>query len=310
MQQPLIHLGYQKTASTFLQREVFSNARVFHAPWGAQSALAIEHFHLCHPARFDPAIIRASVDTPDGLVPVISHEDLLGYPVHGRYYAQATVRRIAETFPDARILICIREQNSMLFSNYLQYIRQGGTKTLTDMLGANSGRPGFRPMFRLDHFEYDLTHALLSEHFAEDRILVLPLETLRADLAGFMQRLGAFVGSDLSDVAPHKTVNAHRGAPAVLLERFLNRFTPDPASLPERYAEYPLGIRLRNRVVRWTDRLIRLPSVDRRIFQRLEAEIDAHVGPYFAQSNARMAAITGLPLSDYGYRVAPQIGGR
>ena len=52
---PLIHIGYHKTATTFLQQELFADDRTFQAPWKPQSAEAIEHFVLTHPGASIPA---------------------------------------------------------------------------------------------------------------------------------------------------------------------------------------------------------------------------------------------------------------
>lgn len=46
---PLIHIGYHKTATTFLQEELFTDTERFVTPWGPQAGQAIEHFVLEHP---------------------------------------------------------------------------------------------------------------------------------------------------------------------------------------------------------------------------------------------------------------------
>lgn len=301
--EPLIHLGYQKTASTFLQKNVFSDNSVFYAPWSVQAAQAIEAFVLQHPCRFDPSAVQSAFAAPPGKVPVISHEDLLGYPIYGRYYANTTVERIASAFPKAKILVCIREQRAMLLSNYFQYIRQGGTKSLSHMLVGAGTRAGFRPRFRLDHFEYDLTYSILRKYFADAQILMLPMELIRSDLPNFMTRLNGFVGLTHDWEFPEQKVVNRRNSPTALrVERFLNGVLPNPPALPARYSDYPLRVRARNRLVRIVDKFGGAKS-GASYLQGIKEQIENHVGGHFDSSNRNVAELMDIDLAPFGYRM-------
>ena len=297
---PIIHLGLQKTASTFLQQKIFAASDRFHTPWGTRAGLAIEHFVMCHPARFDPEALRRDITAPDGKIPVISQEDLLGYPVHGLYYAEQTLRRIAEALPSARVLLCIREQRSILVSNYFQYVRQGGRFRIEDVLTGNANRIGFRPIFRLDHFEYDLTHALMARFFPPEQILILPYELLKHDRADFLARLSAFTGADLSPETDGGVVNERDGTTALRVRRVLNGLIPNPAERPQKYEDYPVMVRARNRAVRWMDKVSKSSGYD----ARLRAYVDSTVGDYYDASNAATSDLLGIDLKQLGYRVA------
>ena len=52
-------------------------------------------------------------------VPVISHERLSGYPHSGGHDSKEIAHRLAAVFPNAKVVIVIREQKSMILSNYL-----------------------------------------------------------------------------------------------------------------------------------------------------------------------------------------------
>ena len=84
-----------------------------------------------------------------GQVPVISSERLSGNPDASGFDSAYIATRIADAFPDAKILIMIREQTKLLVANYFQYLKRGGHRhyqhyflTLYD-----SCRPGFSPSF-------------------------------------------------------------------------------------------------------------------------------------------------------------------
>lgn len=302
---PLIHIGYHKTGTSYLQKKLFTDEAHFTIPWGAQSTLAVEHFLLAHPMRFDAQAVRAefygAIDAGDTRIPVISQEALSGRPVRGFYYADQVARRMAATFPQARILIGIRQQEAMLESLYFQYIRMGGTDRLETLLGANKDRAGYRPTFRLDHLEYDLMIDHYAGLFGAENVLTLPLELLAADPAEYVARINRFLGLDWAPEMSRQAVNARRSDRVMQLERRLNMILPPPANRPKTYAETPRIYRMRNRALRLLDKADqgRTGATTDAMSQR----IDSHLGDYFRASNQRTADRTGLDLGALGYKL-------
>lgn len=301
---PLIHIGYHKTATTYLQNTVFASKDLFSAPWGTQSGPAVEHFVLAHPERFDPAQIRADFyagyDSGGPGVPVISHEQLSGDPMYGAYYLDRVAGRIRDCFPEARILIGVREQKSAILSLYYQYIRQGGTRHLQDMLVASRDGPGFRPVIRLDHFEYDLTIATYQRLFSPENVCALPMELLYRAPDDYARILGRFAGLSEPMPLPRQVVNAARTATSMRVERLLNGWINVPDLRAETYSDNPLSFRLKNRALRYLDQgLLAVAGKPHRKY--LSDTVSAVVGPAFAQSNQRLSALTGYDLAALGY---------
>ena len=301
---PIIHIGLQKTASTFLQKSIFGSMEDFYTPWGHQSAKAIEYFVLQHSDRLDRKAIRDELKAPRGKVTAISQEDLIGYPIFGRYYAESTIRRISEIIPEARIVLVIREKRSIIHSNYFQSVRQGRTLSISDMLNPKEFRDGFRPIIRLDHFEYDLTYSILRKFFRDDQLLILPYELLKFDKNLFLKKLGDFCGVDIKPDVGSMPVHKRRGVTAMRVERILNRIAPNPTHLPEEYHNYPIRVRSRNRIVNLVNRLS--THIDRKSnhLQYLQDKIEHHLGKYYEESNMRMSEILQLDLKDLNYRVS------
>lgn len=85
-QQLLIHIGYHKTATTWMQRQLFQPVHGYRQICGHQ-----EVFDLIvkpHGLRFDPAPMQALISRgieslAKGEVPVISSEILSGHPFQG-----------------------------------------------------------------------------------------------------------------------------------------------------------------------------------------------------------------------------------
>jgi len=44
----------------------------------------------------------------------------------------------------------------MIRSTWGEYVRKDGEWPLEEFIGPGEGKPGFRPICRLDHFEYSL----------------------------------------------------------------------------------------------------------------------------------------------------------
>jgi Sulfotransferase family len=231
----LIHIGYHKTASSWLQHLFFPHHR--------QLRLAHNHetlwSHLIEPNALDfsanncrenlqPVVEKTRAD---GLIPILSAERLSGNPHSGGYDSQVIAWRLSEVFPDARILIVVRRQADMLRSLYKQYVRAGGICSLSEYL--DPVRDGRMPLFRHQHLCYHRLVACYKGLFGKERVLTLPYEQLASDQAGFLESLCEFM--DIEKCYPEgmqETVAASDCDLAVALKRRVNRWHGDDSLYP------------------------------------------------------------------------------
>lgn len=297
---PLVHIGFHKTASTWLQQCVFVPHRGY-APLGragiTESLLAV------HPLAFDPAVVRGHlVAPPDHRVGVLSMERLSGHPVIGGADAVELGRRVAAVLPQARILVVVREQAAWLRSYWATYVNQGGDKSLREFLRPRARvdtAPGWDPV----HLEYDRTIRLYQGLFGVDAVLVAAQEQVRADPARFTRDLDAFAGvpdapePDPSPVhtRPRPVVTAGRRAVNTLLVRDRARRNGLAVGSPTTRAAY--------RLVGTASRVIPR-SIDAAVEARWTATVVEAAEGRYEESNARTASLTGLPLARLGYPVA------
>jgi hypothetical protein len=302
----LLHIGYHKTGTTFLQEHVFTRDKGFCSPWNVYTGEAIEYFVLSHPSRFHSELVRGSfasaVEAAGGrdLVPVISHEDLNGHPLWSRYYGFQVAERLHATFPEARVLIAIREQKSMLRSLFGQYIVQDGMWPITDFIGTGNERPGFRPICRLDHLEYDLLVDHYRRLFGPDRVLVLPFELLKRDSLRFEQQIHDFAGTKQRAETYLPPENVGVGAMTLSVLRRLNQFTKKPPLPGNDYFAWPRSYRAKLRICNMLERITPArwhAAKD----QAIKGFIAQRVGNYYHDSNRRLAEMTGLDLGSFGY---------
>jgi hypothetical protein len=195
--QLLIHIGYHKTGTTWLQTGIFQDEKTgFAAPWHSKQI----RDHLVFPTQFEfspqqtreaflPGLQKA---WERSIIPVLSDERLSGSPPSGGYDSALIAERLEKVFPEACILIVIREQQSAIYSIYQQYVRDGGSASLKSYLTPRN--PAEIPQFRFSHLEY---HHLIQHYFklyGPSNVLVLPYEWLSKDSTKFVSKITEFCG--------------------------------------------------------------------------------------------------------------------
>ncbi|RLJ41428.1 hypothetical protein BCF46_3221 [Litoreibacter meonggei] len=151
-----IHIGYHKTATTWLQQRVFVPEMGF--------APLLDHSEVDrliirpHDLDFEPEPARQVLtdrrkDAPSTACAVVSSENLSGHPFYGGRQSAALARRLQSVAPDAHIIVTVRSQETMLPSVYLQYLQRGGTLSHQEFFAGARGY-GY-PAFELEHFCYD-----------------------------------------------------------------------------------------------------------------------------------------------------------
>lgn len=199
----LIHIGFPKCASKFLQRWFAEHPEVAYATdrFGGLSSVH--------------DLIADVLDGPHGRFCRVTSNEELSDPRDPSTFgavetASADRRRqrlrqiceeLAALFPSAKILMITRNQADMVVSGYSQIIKQGGSITDADRVRfAAEGFPDLHP------FDYDLTLKLYREHFA-GRVLCLPYELLVDDRKAFLTAIADFMGVSRFDIAASR-VNA------------------------------------------------------------------------------------------------------
>lgn len=299
----LLHVGYHKTGTTFLQTGLFRDpATGFSAPWTSaeirRTLVAPTDFEF-DPTRaceaFAPGLERAA---PQGRVAVVSDERLSGSPHAGGYDTATLARRLAATFPRARVLVGIREQRQTVLSLWKQYVRDGGGASLRGYLQPR--RPYEVPQFRFSHLEYHHSVSLYQELFGPDRVLVLPFEELASNPSGSHDRIAAFAGLPPIKSGPMGERYPSLGALTLSLKRPFNRVFVRTSLSPAAPLYLKDHERRFERLDRW---LPRAPS--RLLERRLRAYVATVVGERYAESNRVTATLAGLDLTALGY---PQEG--
>lgn len=183
----LIHIGYPKTGSTFLQGWFRANPQLAYAPdalAGIRSA-----GHIVRDGAIGPRRVRYRVTSEEGLSMPRSHP--WQPPALDLGDAQAEVCTIlAELHPNARILLVTRGFRSMIRSVYAEWVRRGLDLRLDEFCARMAETTGG------DLLDYDHLISLYQRAFGAERMLILPYELLRDDPDAFVGELERWLGLD------------------------------------------------------------------------------------------------------------------
>jgi hypothetical protein len=303
----LIHIGFHKTGSTWLQQELFPkvrNARLVPRPVIRRELL------LPYPFRFDPQAARRGVLGDAGGRVVLSEEELSGNlhtgGLHGGM-SKEIAERLLRAFPEAHVVIFVRSQKGMIASAYKQYVESGGSGSIHRFLRP-SRAPHKTPNFTLDFLAYDGLVGHYESLFGREAVHVYPWEALSAERAAFVARFAAGLGLDVDVQAlsfAARNVGFRRRTRRVMrvLNHFHDREIPNSTCVVGIPGAYPVLKRLGQ----W---LNRLPGMGRAetLEDLLDAARIAEIEDRFRESNARLEASRGLGLARWGYPLPQRPG--
>lgn len=205
MKKPLVHIGYHKTATTWLQQNLLDNQDLGFKRYISKDQIR-DHIILPHGLDFNADQVRTWYESlVDGdYISVVSSERISGNPHSGAYDSKQNADRIAAVFPNARILIVIREPIAAIASCYLQYVKSGGVCSLQDYIEPTRNGLAVMPLFRADHFNY----AKLINYYKGlfDEVLVLSYEDFVQDPSGFCSKITSFAGAKELQDLPYTSV--------------------------------------------------------------------------------------------------------
>jgi hypothetical protein len=309
---PLLHIGYHKTGTTWLQKFLFDNAEVgFIQPFSRNQdiprlLILPPPFHFdaagCR-EHFGPGIVEAR---NRGLVPVLSLESLSGNPHVAGYNSREIADRLHEVFPDGRVVIGIREQKSMIFSGYKQYVRVGGTASLEDYLDPPFYRERVSmrvPQFHFDYFKY---HGLIEYYiklFGRENVLVLLYEQFTRQPSDFVTPIIRFAGAREVENLPYdEHIHQALTGTQVAMKQRLN-FIAAYDSINPTVLIRSSGVKRRvDRLIRRIDGLLPA-SMKKSMDARMKDKIREMVGNRYSESNRRVGELLDLDMKSYGYDV-------
>jgi hypothetical protein len=310
------HLGLHKTATTFLQEEVFPKIDPGRFHYAGRMSSLVKYIIYQDPSYFDAQTIRKQIleRTHPQKINLISNEDLSGDPLNGGIHRTNILANFYKCFPEAKFLLFIRKQDDWALSNYLGSIRRGTNLSLKRFFepALNFDKAWQRryPNPTLELFLFYPYIRNLKMLFGESASLVLPYEALKADCDGVIKKL-----CDFLNVKPPEYKNVKRnytwGKRRVALHRIINLFIASPQNPYGFLRGVPIYSRKEKEVKYITLRrvLVRsglIDSYDRliEIFDRKYVDKEDICKEIFAQcieDNRKIERDYAISLEPYGY---------
>jgi hypothetical protein len=311
----LLHVGLNKSASTWLQQDVFPRLPGFTTvgrgtPVGPDVRRRIEAFGS---ADDRPGALRelleSSIRADTRLL--LSDEGLTS-TLRDPSRRAVDAQRLDEELPGSTVLLVIRRQRALLRSSYAQYVQLGGVAPLAAFFSGepvSRGRPPKRdPVgkvtlwgtpFRFDRRSYDLNELvrLYRDRFG-DRLVVELHERITEDPASALKAILRATGSDpasadelANDLAggTGRHLNVSLESNGLWLLRGVNR-----ARVAAR-AVWPRSPAVVERLGRAIPGRVRLTAREQ------ERQLLDELASTYDDSNRKLAAASGLDLERYGY---------
>jgi hypothetical protein len=307
MAEPIVHIGFPKTASTWFQRSFYPHVR---SPRYVDRDRVNAAFLEGNALEFDAERARATLGLAAGEAGILCEEGLCGYLHNGGvdgHVARGVAEQISQALPDARIVIMIRAQPRIIVSAYQQYVRAGGTYPARrylfpqDYLIGPNAVTYKQPRFSLDFFAYSHLIECYEQLFGQDKVHVFLFEEFQKGGLDFMRRFADRLSLEVDwpaiSLAPRL---ASYSTALAYLARFFNLFTARSVLDKRHLIHLPGWYWLRRRILEALNRS-RLFGKSPDLDQLVGAPAARWIANYFVADNQRLVERRLLPLAEHGY---------
>ncbi|HEX8719439.1 MAG TPA: hypothetical protein VF736_02245 [Pyrinomonadaceae bacterium] len=291
MTRHLIHIGYPKAGSTFLQawferhpelRYITGGLAGFHNVWQVAQSFdeTYEYYVTSYEGLSTPHKSAGGVELAYGGAEPFDDER--------RKEKQARLCAVLKSlFPHSRILVVTRGFKGLIVSGYSQIVRTGGRVHLGEM--CRQLAIGLQDE-SYNYYDFDYVLGLYAGAFGEENLIVLPYELLRDDQGRFVSVLEGRLGLRHAEIALGR-VNPSLSPEELYWYPLISRLVSAGASrlgpvwFPKVYRRY-VGLTLDNRL-RLLVRLLSLLKPDKKI---TDADFPAEIMSHFEGKATRLKA--------------------
>lgn len=187
MAKHVIHIGYPKAASTFLQKYFSAHPSINY------DCMDFESFKRT--GELDPSIknkviaenFRVLSDEALSIAGIkVNRADVVYQGLNNiKDHQRNTAEKLHHLFPNAKVLIIVRGYKSLLTSLYSQYLVKGGRLNFKHFIEEHG--ESF-----VEQFDYDYLYYLYLSIFGKSNVLMLPYEMLREAPEQFLTIIESF----------------------------------------------------------------------------------------------------------------------
>ena len=282
---PIFHIGLHKTGSTFLQAHFWGNSGYFIFD---RHRIISKKILRPYFGDFNADDIRHEIINKFGDAFICSSEDLCGNPLAtaGGFVSDGILCRIHELFPEAKIVVFLREQTDYLQSLYVQHVKYGGTASLEKMLYPHQLQAILNPRFSPEYLQYDRFLDRIAQLFGRENLYAYSYHELKRGEA-LLRQLDSDLGLGISQFpGAEKSENVKMHKYTLFCSRFLNHFTDKIHPSKQCWVNLPYGYEVVRKLSSVIDQLPFNPKVVAGDFWK--PQTISSISKYYKQSNLRL----------------------
>lgn len=253
MARTLIHIGMPRTASTFLQQEFFPKVGgfTFYGVETTQYSLAFQRLLYQDDSLFDDSAFEAIAKKIRSENAILSNELFVGQSLYLNSTNRSRIaHRLKRFFPDAEILIMLRNQVSLLQSLYAIGVYSGHTCSPEEFVRFSDAisdvdnplYPTFAQAETTEGLQFSPLITLYQNLFSEVHVLLF--EDFKSDPTAFAERLTTLLQlENVEFTNSKKRVNQSLSARQLKLIKRLNHYKP--VLNRNRFGKWLFGFKLR-----------------------------------------------------------------
>lgn len=293
----IVHIGYAKSGTTFLQNRVFPGLTGVDYVGKEDSKRLLYSLILKAHEDVEMGAVKEAIDSRVKDHALLSEEQLTGSFFVNLAVNRYDIARGLKALAFDKVIITIRNQRDAIPSLYSQYVHEGGVLKFKDFLSVDSAFQTFNPHYNSSYLKYDKLVHVYQELFGPENVLVLLNEDLRNDFEGTIKEIESFCDATF-DKSKIRASRDNKSLDRVSLgwQRVLNRYTWNRFSPASRIIPGLTSTRLRRLLQNSIGVLFRSSG---RI--TLGKESDSMLRETYAESNRHLASLIQKDLSRHGY---------
>ncbi|WP_420318297.1 hypothetical protein [Ekhidna sp.] len=220
----IVHIGFPKTATTFLQWKVFPNLKGINFIPYDQCSTIFHPIIYSDPLDYNLDEIRSRIDKENSRC-LYSFESLAGSPFYFKGIGRSNIPQALKDLGFEKVVITVRKQVKAIDSYYRQYVMQGGTLSFKNWLDFDDERPIPQKYFQRGYLEYDKLIDMYAEVFGKQNVLLLTQESLKNDMSHFIHQITEFTETEFDSPKETTKANVSLSNLSIAILRLINHFT-------------------------------------------------------------------------------------
>ena len=292
----IIHIGFPKTATTWLQKKFFPKVENYQyfMPW-------VSNVEIIGVDPMDPNYNMSKWKEKDNLI--ISNENFLGIGRTSGFIRVGLANRLKEIFPDAKIILFIRNQIDLIASEYSWYVKKAGcTLSPEKFIRYKDGHVHNIFTYKPHHLMFDKVIDLYTNLFGKNQVYVYLYEDLKSNPKTFLKQFSdqhnLKVNTNLVDFSPINTRLRKRLVPFI---RAANLFTQPKILYRHHFISLPYLGNYVPRIAEWLNKYSIWGNIPEST-QVLGPLLSDELRSYYKESNQRLIDHYGLTeIKNYNY---------